>query len=93
MIRPSSSTKAAVARSKQPQKGYLKEQRALDTQKANPEELWCNGPLRSFLPSPLPIPELVFVDDHIAVADKPSGLLCVPGTIVKDSVCLLSLSH
>ncbi len=85
LLRPSTSHKAC---SKRPQKPSVKEQRALDTQKANPEELWCNGPLRSFLPSFLPVPELVFVDEHVAVANKPSGLLCVPGTIVKDSVCL-----
>jgi len=30
--------------------------------------------------------EIIYVDDHIVVANKPSNLLCVPGRVEKDSL-------
>ncbi|MDB5731365.1 MAG: pseudouridine synthase, partial [Variovorax sp.] len=39
------------------------------------------------LPAPAPL-EVVYLDDHLMVLDKPAGLLCVPGRGADKQDCL-----
>lgn len=58
------------------------------------EEMWLNGPFMAPLP-PGPV-DVLYVDDDIVVVNKPSGLLCVPGRVEKDSLATrtaLELGH
>ena len=51
------------------------------------------GPVTTPLPASstaLPAPALVYLDAHLLVADKPAGLLCVPGRGADKADCLVT---
>ncbi|CAM9579719.1 unnamed protein product, partial [Ascophyllum nodosum] len=53
------------------------------------KEVWLNGPFMAPLPSQ-PV-DVLYLDDDIVVVNKPSGLLCVPGRLDKDSLATRSV--